>query len=362
MLALSATVWGSLARWQLAKDPWWTVSDIALGVASFVLVHYRRRWPVPVALLTAAVAGVSGTAAGPAVLAAVSMSTRRRWREIAQLSVVTVIATSAWTTLTLPTQTAPLWGLLGLNTLATGATVGWGMYLGSRRELVWALRQRAERAEAEQELRAAQSRSNERARIAREMHDVLAHRISRIAMQAGALGYRDDLDMEQMRAGTAVIKDQAHEALTELRAVLGVLRDADGAVLDAPLPTYTDLPDLVAQARESGLRVEFVDGLVDADPPPDTVGRALYRVVQEALTNAAKHAPGATVVVELDGDVDRGVTLRVRNPLGFARTRTPGARLGLIGLTERAEQRGGRLEHGVRGDEFVLSGWLPWAA
>jgi signal transduction histidine kinase len=158
-----------------------------------------------------------------------------------------------------------------------------------------------------------------------------------------------------------VIRDKAHEALTDLRGVLGVLRDgATGERLLAPQPTYADVPDLVGEAQESGLRVEFED-LVH-DPVPDAVGRTVYRIVQEGITNARKHAPGALLTVRVSGSPDDGIDVLLRNPVGFGPTRTPGAGLGLVGLTERAELRGGRLEHGRDGGVFVLHGWIPWAA
>ena len=135
--------------------------------------------------------------------------------------------------------------------------VSFGLYIGSRRELLWTLRHRAERAEAEQELRVAQARTNERARIAREMHDVLAHRISQVSMHAGALAFREDLTPDEVRTSAAVIREKAHEALTDLRGVLGVLRGADGEPALAPQPTYADLGDLVEEAREGGLHVDF---------------------------------------------------------------------------------------------------------
>ena len=241
--------------------------------------------------------------------------------------------------------------------------LGWGMYIGSRRELVWTLRQRAERAEAEQELRMAQARGNERSRIAREMHDVLAHRISQISLQAGALGFRSDLDADELRANATVIRDLANEALTDLRGVLGVLRDpGTGELAHAPQPTWSDLPSLVDHAREAGLHVVLTDRLPRDAPVPDVVGRTLYRIVQEGITNAGKHAPGAVVRIEVSGSPEEGVDIVLRNPLGFGPTRTPGSGLGLIGLTERAELRGGRLEGRREGQQFVLHGWIPWAA
>jgi signal transduction histidine kinase len=236
------------------------------------------------------------------------------------------------------------------------------MYIGSRRELMWTLRARAERAEAEQELRVAQARGTERARIAREMHDVLAHRISQISLHAGALAYRSDLTPEETRASAEVIRDKAHEALTDLRGVLGVLRDATtGERLRAPQPTFADLPRLLDEARESGTRVELED-LVEGGDVPDAAGRTVYRIVQEGITNARKHAPGALVTVRISGGPDDGIEVLLRNPVGFGPSRTPGAGLGLVGLAERAELRGGRLDHGREGSTFVLRGWIPWTA
>jgi signal transduction histidine kinase len=258
----------------------------------------------------------------------------------------------------------PLWLNIAITAVFTAAVLGWGAYIGSRRELFWTLEQRAERAEAEQELRVAQARGNERARIAREMHDVLAHRISQISMHAGALGFREDLTADQMRASAAVIQEKAHEALTDLRGVLGVLRDDDtGALIDAPQPTYADLPALVADAREAGMHVDYRD-LVERDGVlmPDVVGRTVYRIAQEGITNARKHAPGTTLHIDLAGSPEQGVDVVLRNPLGFGTSRTPGAGLGLIGLAERAELRGGRLEHQHDGSSFVLRAWIPWTA
>jgi signal transduction histidine kinase len=252
----------------------------------------------------------------------------------------------------------PVWLILIANAIAVGAVLGWGMYIGSRRELMWTLRNRAERAEAEQELRVAQARSNEQARIAREMHDVLAHRISQISMHAGALEYREDLSPDEMRASAGVIRAQAHQALTDLRDVLGVLREGDGE--RAPQPTYGDLPCLLAEARESGMRVELDDLVVDA--VPDGAGRTVYRIVQEGITNSRKHAPGALLSVRVTGSAQDGIDVLMRNPVGFGPTRTPGAGLGLVGLTERAELRGGHLSSGRDGSTFVLHAWIPWGA
>jgi len=340
-------------------DLWW-IADILLGAGAYVLVFYRRRHPLAVAIATSLAGGVSGIAAGPAVLASVSVATHRRWRQLVVVGSLGFACAQLYSTLT-RTDEDPICIILIANAVATAGILGWGMYIGSRRELIWTLRSRAERAEAEQGLRVARARSNEQARIAREMHDVLAHRISQISMHAGALVFRDDLTADEMRSSAAVIQEKAHEALTDLRGVLGVLRDdATGARLRVPQPTYGDLRELVDEARASGLRIELQD-LVQGDPP-DAVGRTIYRIVQEGLTNARKHAPGAVVTVRVSGSPDDGVDVLLRNPIGFGRSSTPGAGLGLVGLAERAELRGGRLESGRDGSTFVLHGWIPWAA
>lgn len=360
MLAISALAWLTVLENQADTSPLWSVADVALGAGAYVLVFFRRRWPLPVAVATALVGAVSGVAAGPAVLAAVSLATHRRWRQLAVVGLLNFAGAQLFSTLTASDED-PAWVILLANAVATAGILGWGMYIGSRRELIWTLRSRAERAEAEQELRVARARSNEQARIAREMHDVLAHRISQISMHAGALAFRDDLTAEQMRSSAAVIRDKAHEALTDLRGVLGVLRDgATGERLRAPQPTYADLHGLVEDARGSGLRVELED-LVQGHPPV-AAGRTAYRIVQEGLTNARKHAPGALVTVRVSGSVEDGLDVLLRNPLGFGSSATPGAGLGLVGLTERAELSGGRLEAGPDGSTFVLHGWIPWAA
>jgi signal transduction histidine kinase len=360
MLLISAAVW--LPAWEAETDAatWWWIVDVAIGLASYVVVFFRRRHPIAVAVVLGAVGAVSGTAAGPATLAAVSLATRRRWREIALIGSIYFAASQFFSTVT-ATNSDPVWLVMVANAVATSAMLGWGMYIGSRRELIWTLRNRAERAEEEQELRVAQARTNERARIAREMHDVLAHRISQISMYAGALAYREDLSAEEMRASAGVIRDRSHEALTDLRDVLGVLRDESGERRSTPQPTYADLPCLVAEAREAGLRVELEDLLDESGPPiPDAAGRTIYRIVQEGMTNARKHAPGALLTVRITGSPEDGIDVLLRNPLGFGPTHTPGAGLGLIGLSERAELRGGRLDAGRDGSTFVLHGWIPW--
>ncbi|MFD0805154.1 sensor histidine kinase [Nocardioides caeni] len=368
-IALGLVVWVPVMEAQAEEQPLLFWLDLGVGILVLVLVGWRRRWPLAVALLAVLATPLSSLAAGAITLATVSMATRRRWWQIVVVGVLNLAMTWLYYLLQPVSASDPTWLIALLTVAAVSATLAWGMYIGSRRELLWTLRQRAETAEAERDLRATQARSTERARIAREMHDVLAHRISQISMHAGALTFRDDLSAEEMRSSVAVIQAKAHEALTDLREVLGVLRDADGAgPLTGPQPTYADLGALLADARAAGVTIAYDDTLVGGDRLPDAVGRTVYRVVQEGITNAGKHAPAAALRVSVTGSPDDGVTVKLRNALGFGPTRTPGAGLGLVGLAERAELRGGTLSHHVEqasapgaADTFVLRAWLPWA-
>ncbi|WP_246142796.1 sensor histidine kinase [Nocardioides rubriscoriae] len=364
MALVVGVVWGTIGAQRSTAE---VVLDLALGTAALVLVHLRRRAPLAVALVTAVLSSLSATASGPAILAGVSLATGRRWVQVVAVGAVNFAAGTVFSAVYPPSDPQPWWVTAVTNLVFTSAMLAWGMYIGSRRELLWTLRARAERAEAEQELRADRSRLEERGRIAREMHDVLAHRISQISMRAGALGYRTDLSADELREGVAVIRDAANDALTDLRGVLGVLRGgpdgADGADGSdhAPQPTYADLGELVGEARRDGVRVAFCDAIVDA-PVPEATGRTLYRIVQEGITNARKHAPGAELSIDVHGSPEDGIGVVLANPLGFGPTATPGSGLGLVGLAERAALRGGRIEHGTHQGSFVLRGWIPWTA
>jgi signal transduction histidine kinase len=179
--------------------------------------------------------------------------------------------------------------------------------------------------------------------------------------------YRTDLSPAETRRTADVIQANAHRALTDLREVLGMLRD-DPAI-DAPArpqPTLRDIPELIDEAGAAGMNVRLTNDVGDLDPAPETVGRSAYRIIQESLTNARKHAPDTAVLVRLSGAPGSGLTVEVRNPLRVGaqdggRASLPESGLGLIGLAERAELSGGRLEHGrTASREFFVRAELPW--
>ena len=246
----------------------------------------------------------------------------------------------------------------------SNGVVAWGMFVRARRQLLVSLRERALRAEAEQQLRVKQARHQERARIAREMHDVLAHRISLLSVHAGALEFRPDAPPEEITKAAGVIRASAQQALQDLREVIGVLReDETEDTPERPQPNIADLPTLIDESRRAGMTVRYENRLPDLGAVPTGIGRSAYRTVQEALTNARKHAPDATVSVVVDGSAGADLTIEVRTPLMGAASGIPGSGTGLIGLAERATLSGGRLEHGPTADgEFRVRAWLNWRA
>jgi signal transduction histidine kinase len=196
------------------------------------------------------------------------------------------------------------------------------------------------------------------------MHDVLAHRISLLSLHAGALEIRPDAAPAEVAGAVGVIRASAHRALQDLREVIGVLReDADaGTAPERPQPTLDGLAALADESRAAGTTVTL-DVRVDPAAVPDGTGRTAYRIVQEGLTNARKHAPGTAVGVAVSGGAGAGLTVEVRNRWPIARdggAAIPGTGTGLVGLAERAALAGGRLTHGrAGGEEFLLSAWLP---
>ncbi|HEY0643645.1 MAG TPA: histidine kinase, partial [Nocardioides sp.] len=164
-LVISGAVWQSIAAIEWREHQWLFFSEVALGVAAYVLVLFRRSAPVAIALAIAAMSALSGIAAGPATLAAVSVATRRVTWEVLLVFVANLAAAQTYTTVAPFEDNDPLITTL-VNLVVNAGMMGWGLYIGSRRELMWTLRNRAERAEREQELRVAQAQSTERARIA----------------------------------------------------------------------------------------------------------------------------------------------------------------------------------------------------
>ena len=347
-----------------AGAPIWLVwVDFAVGTLAGIGLWWRRgRLLIPLAVLCSVVSVFTVAAAITALIVLFAVAVHRRFAELAVFATLALIANAIFPLLR-PEEGRPYLETMGWGAAFIVIICLWGMVVRSRRQLVTSLRDRAERAEAEQQLRVAQARSLERNRIAREMHDVLAHRISLLSLHAGALEIKPDAAPDEVATAAGIIRASAHQALQDLREVIGVLRaDRPDDAPEPPQPTLRALPALADESRSAGVKVNL-DVRIEPATVPDGTGRTAYRIVQEGLTNARKHAPGATVRVEVAGAAGDGLSINIRNPWPVAGrpASIPGTGSGLIGLAERATLAGGMLQHGrTERDEFALTAWLPW--
>jgi signal transduction histidine kinase len=304
----------------------------------------------------------SSSAGVAALIILFTVAAYRRWQLAALIAGLQLAMLPVFRSVQPDDNSLPRWAYFALVALAMAAVVAWGMFVRGRRE---SRQERVRHAGAEQQLLVEQARHAERTRIAREMHDVLAHRISLLSLHAGALEFRPDATPDEVARAAGVIRASAHQALEDLRAVIGILRDgADGDAPQPPQPTLAALPELLEESRGAGMRLHADVRVADLAAVPDSVGRHALRIIQEALTNARKHAAAAAVDLRLEGEPGQGLTIEVRNPapvLAAGESEIPGAGTGLVGLAERATLSGGHLEHGLdETGDFRLRAWLPW--
>ncbi|MFE5791020.1 sensor histidine kinase [Streptomyces sp. NPDC056503] len=372
-----------------------------LGFLVGAVLLVRRRWPITVVLVSVAVApaetGFLMGIVGLYTLAA-SEVPRRYTAVLAGMATVAVFVVtavelrrdiaaqaddfdpSAWYV-----PVMALFMTLGLN----APPVLYGLYIGARRRLMESLRERADSLEQELSLladraeqRAQWARQEERRRIAREMHDVVAHRVSLMVVHAAALQAVALKDPQKAVRNAALVGDMGRQALTELREMLGVLREESAPVVRAvvPLAAVGRAAAAAAEAAEAaaGPGLDAVEGLcqesrlagaavelvVVGEPGayPSEVGRTAYRVIQEALTNVHKHAPGAAVVVRL-AHREAEVATQVENgpsDAGVADAGLPSGGNGLVGMEERVVRLGGAFVSGpTDAGGFRVSAVIP---
>ncbi|WP_433527900.1 sensor histidine kinase [Micromonospora sp. CA-263727] len=352
--------------WMLTVDPW-------VGAAACLALWWRRRFPLALAIALVPALMLAGTALGASMVAVFTVAIRRDWLPASLVTVAYLAPTLHFAALHQPPGTSRSVAM-AFTGVAFLVPLSWGMTTRARRQLILGLRRDADRQRQDHQRRLADARRAERERIAREMHDVLAHRISLLCVHAGGLAYRTapaqagaavPLAADEIREAAEVIRDAAAQALDELAEVLAVLRDGgpqDPAA--APQPRLTDIARLVAEARAAGQRVSFE--MVCAPGTAETLRpatqRTVYRIVQEGLTNARKHAPGAPVEVRVDAAPGSGVAVAVSNPAPSGSRGGPGAGAGLTGLAERVALDGGTVEHGVTDGSFRLTARLSWPA
>ncbi|WP_157431337.1 sensor histidine kinase [Actinomadura hibisca] len=358
-LALGAAALDGAFLWFGYRDFWLPPAVCAAaGVVLGLALVARRRHPVGLALFALVVGTVGGGGGFGLLIVLYSLGAYAASRR------TVMITAAAWYAVGLlfpgPTaEPAPFLVQAIFGLAFTALPVVLGLYMGARKQLLVSLQERAARLENEQHLLAERARAEERTRIAREMHDVVANRVSVMVVHAGALRAVAARDPERAAETAAVIGDMGRQALEELRQVIGVLRRGEEA-LPQHVPALADVRGLVAQSGAAGLAVELaVTG--DERPMPAAVGRTVYRLVQESLTNVHKHAGDAATRVEL-GMLPEAVEVTVVNtaPAVPAAHRLPSGGNGLVGLRERVTALGGTFEAGPTGDGgYALRARVP---
>jgi hypothetical protein len=247
---------GQLASSTPPVPTWLFSADVIAGALGCAGLWLRRRWPVGLALVLIALSTFSETVAGAMVVTLFTVAVHRPPQTTARVYALSLLAALVYVVLR-PEPGTPRLLLFLLGVVVQSAAVGWGLFIHYRRQLVMSLRDRAVRAETEAQLRAEQAQRRARDEIAREMHDVLGHRLSLLSVHAGALEFRPDAPAEEIAGAAKVIRENAHQALQDLREVIGVLRAPVG---ELPQPTLADVAQLVAESGRAGMRVDLRRG------------------------------------------------------------------------------------------------------
>jgi len=357
----------SLLPYRDQLHPLWLALVLAVGQA--LPLAFRRFRPVGVGLVIGAARvaydkigfGFAPFPLGPAIAFYTIMDRRGAvWRWVACLLVVAGISISEAS----PGHAQPYDTIFQVMIFFTAAAAG--LLSRAKRASIQAAQSRADRAEAELDRQSAQAAEQERTRIARELHDVVAHHVSLIAVQSEAAASLLPDRPEQARRSVDVIGETARQALTELRRLLGVLRRPPARLETSPAASLAELGDVLDQVRGTGLPVDFQ---VVGTPVPLAPGVDLtaYRIVQEALTNTIRHARAARAAVTLCYEpgyvtvsvTDSGHGTRAGRP-GPRRTGTGSSGLGLAGIAERVASCGGNLTVGpTQADGFAVTARLP---
>jgi signal transduction histidine kinase len=346
-----------------AYEHFWLPPEVvaACGAVAALAIVVRRRFPVTLALFSLVFGTATGGAGFAVLVILYSLGAYAPSRRTALA--VTGVGYAVSLVFTGPTDAdGSFLAQAGFGLAFTALPLVLGLYMGARKQLLASLQERAARLEREQGLLAERARAEERTRIAREMHDVVANRVSVMVVHAGALRAIARHDPEQAAETAAVIGEMGRQALQELRQVVGVLRQGEEAVA-SDVPGVAEVRDLVGQSGATGLRVEL-DVHGEERPMPPAVGRTVYRIVQEALTNVHKHAGDAATSVALR-ILPEAVEVEIVNEPPRARPQhgLPSGGNGLVGLRERVTALGGRFAAGpgARGG-YSVTARLPLPA
>jgi signal transduction histidine kinase len=351
----------------LRADPETRALALALGLAAAAALVLRRGAPtVTLAVsgaLVLALFAVDNDAGAIAVIApAIALYslalTRGRVHVVAAMVAATVAVIVAHFFLAghqhgFTLQTAAHAALIAIPVLAAEA-------LRNRRAYIRLLLERLEQAERTREEEARRRAEQERLRIARDLHDVVAHTLTTINVQAGVAAHLLECDPGNARDALATIETASHDALQELRTILGILREqGDGKAPLEPAPDLAAVDTLIERARSAGLDISFE---VEGERParvPEAVQLAAFRILQESLTNARRHAPGAATSVTVAYRPDR-LQLAIENDTRGARNGNGSSGVGILGMRERATALGGTLRADSSGERFSVVAELPY--
>lgn len=329
--------------------------SFALVLLSALALRWRNQHPRAVLVVTLALSlalaalsyGVHAPAAPAVALYACAVRPRgRSWPVLAA-------AAAGWAALVLIEVAVTPYGVA--DYVLPGLIWAGAWLIGDRRRFLRAhVADQLDRARREHELVVAE----ERARIARELHDSAGHALNTILVQAGAARVLRERDSERSAQAVATIEDLARETIEEIDRIVGLLRE-DREMDRSPLPGIDQIPALVERQRAGGLDVQLtIDGAPDRRPPTP-VSRAVYRIAQESLTNASRHGTGsAAIAIQLGPDA---VELSVANPVTNHVEPRPGGGRGIAGMRERAKLLGGSLQAGRNGSRFELHARLPYS-
>lgn len=365
-----------------ADDPSLSVLTFLAALLVVASLGRRHRAPLAITLIAAGVAVVLPIGTSTAVIALVSLFTRRFDRRVWWATAVVALATTVTYTrdvlaptmgssllkMILGPPEAPLDTAVELNwwvvpimvALTMGTAIAAGLMRRDNRRSDLATRRARAAGRRSAKLGDELARQVERQRIAREVHDVLGHRLSLLNLHAGALEVNASNDAK-LAESAALVRASAAQSMNDLRSLLTMLRedpDQDPTMRD---PSLADLPTMIDETVTAGAQVSSAVMLDDADSADPALARAVYRVVQELLTNARKHAPGAPIQLRVTGGPDRDITIDSRNAyLGSGDS--SGSRQGLQGIAERVELLEGRLSYGLENDgaTFRVTVQLPW--
>lgn len=373
-------------HWPKDLDPKVTVIEVVLVLALAALTVWRDRWPVQLSLIASALTillPLGGMAPTILMFDVLLSNVRQRWRIICSLAAILAIFVSIWrdtqhrshetsfwrNVLAMRDgQEFPWWLVVALTVLIAAVVIGLAAFVRD-----WRRAHRAEQDAQEARTEAGRLserllRQQEREEVAREVHDALGHRLSLLNLHASALEMQAGGN-EALARSARVVQENAQQSAADLRALLAVLRDPKTPELHDGLPGLADVPELLEETRLAGTPITasyFVD---DSGPLDPEFSRDCYRIVQELLTNARKHAPGQPLRIHIDVTPQHGADITAVNQLSPATPDEFTEGNGLLGIRERARRTGGDAEAGIEHNVSTGSGdtavfrttvHLPW--